>query len=113
MPLPPTHARRGFAPAAGDAKISSDLVPTERVFEMSSHSLPAQKGPRAPRCGRRSRSRQCKFPYRCAWARLQGAPVRQALRTLQTLKVSRLGREVCVLPWRFYFFPSVVKRHIL
>lgn len=57
-------------------KISSDLVPTARVFEMSSHSLPAQRGPRAPRRGRRSRNRQCKFPYRCAWARLQGAPVR-------------------------------------
>lgn len=72
----PTRARRGFAPA-GDTKISSDLVPTARVFEMSSHSLPAQRGPRAPRRGRRSRSRQCKFPYRCAWARLQGAPVRE------------------------------------
>lgn len=34
---PPTHARRGFAPAG---------TPTARVCEMSSHSLPAQRNRR-------------------------------------------------------------------
>lgn len=63
-----------------------------------------------PRRDWRSSSRQCKFLYCRAWAGCRAhLSAGELLRTLQPLKVSLLGRKVCVLAWRFLFLFVVVR----
>lgn len=107
-PSPQTHARRGFAPAGTPR--SPAIWSLQHTSEMSSSSLPVQRGPRVPRRDWRSSSRQCKFLYCGAWAGCRAhLSAGELLRTLQPLKVSLLGREVCVLAWRFLFLFVVVR----
>lgn len=112
---PSPHSRPQGLRTCGDIMISSDRIPTARVCLMSSHSLPAQRGPRAPRLERGSRRRrQCKFPCRRAWAPAAGRTC-QRKRRCEPCSPSKfpgwVGRRAS-LPGGFHFFPSVVIRDI-